>query len=380
MGWRLFATEKGNLNVSKARIILPGSPVLFSKAGPPAVKLYRCRFMTTISRQVKVIRDVDRQLFERDILPAGEPVLMKGLVSSWPAVQAAQPSNLAVANYLKRFDQGKRGLVTVAPPEMKGRYFFNAEMTAFNFFTDTQTVSGILDWLLQQGKLKDAPTAYMPSVLIHEFLPGLATEMTLPVKPELAPRIWIGGETEIQTHFDPSYNIACVVAGKRRFTVFPPEQVHNLYPGPFDVTPGGVPFSMASLYDPDFDKYPRFRDALSVAQYADLEPGDALFVPYMWWHHVQSYGAFNVLVNYWWSEGRVDMVTPYLGFYTALLAMRDLPAQDKAVWRNLLDLFVFGDHEKAVEHLPSHARSALGPITPQIEQKIKAYIKTTLKI
>lgn len=329
---------------------------------------------------IKIIEGVDRDRFERDILPAGQPVLMKGLVSGWPAVQAAGQSREAVAAYLKRFDQGKRNLVTVAPPEVKGRYFYNPEMTGYNFFTDTQTVSGIIDWLLQNGDRPDVPTAYLPSAQINDVLPGLAPEMVLPLKPDLSGRIWIGGETAAQTHFDPSYNIACLVAGQRRFTVFPPEQIVNLYPGPFDVAPGGVPFSMASLHEPDFDKYPRFRDALSVAQYADLEPGDAIFVPYMWWHHVQSRGGFNVLVNYWWSEGRADMVTPYLGFYTALMAFRDLPPENRAVWRNLLDMFVFGDHEKAVEHLPAHARSAFGPMTPQVEQKIKAYIKVTLKI
>ena len=35
---------------------------------------------------------------------------------------------------------------------------------------------------------------------------------------------------------------------------------------------------------------------------ADLEPGDAIYIPALWWHAVQATGELNVLVNYWWNE------------------------------------------------------------------------------
>jgi hypothetical protein len=83
---------------------------------------------------------------------------------------------------------------------------------------------------------------------------------------------------------------------------FPPDQVANLYVGPLDHTMAGQPASMAPLKSPDFDRFPRFREALAAARTAELEPGDAIYIPTLWWHHVEALSAFNVLVNYWWED------------------------------------------------------------------------------
>ena len=80
------------------------------------------------------------------------------------------------------------------------------------------------------------------------------------------PRVWFGNRVTVQTHYDISSNIACVVAGRRRFTLFPPEQLVNLYVGPLEFTLAGQPISMVKLEQPDFERYPRFRQALAAAQ------------------------------------------------------------------------------------------------------------------
>ncbi len=58
--------------------------------------------------------------------------------------------------------------------------------------------------------------------------------------------------------------------------------------------------SLVQLHAPDFDRFPRFREALDAAVTAELEAGDAIYIPPLWWHHVQSLEPFNLLVNYWW--------------------------------------------------------------------------------
>ena len=65
----------------------------------------------------------------------------------------------------------------------------------------------------------------------------------------------------VQTHYDLWSNIACVVGGRRRFTLFPPEQLPNLYIGPVEFTLSGTPISMVPLKTPDFARYPRFAEA-----------------------------------------------------------------------------------------------------------------------
>jgi Cupin-like domain len=89
----------------------------------------------------------------------------------------------------------------------------------------------------------------------------------------ILPRIWLGNRITTPTHVDEWNNVGCVVAGRRRFTLFPPEQIGNLYIGPLDFAPTGASMSMVSLRDPDFARYPKFRDALAAAQTAELGPG-----------------------------------------------------------------------------------------------------------
>ena len=119
--------------------------------------------------------------------------------------------------------------------------------------------------------------------------------------PAIQPRLWIGNRVTTPAHFDEFHNVACVVCGSRRFTLFPPAQVRNLYIGPLDFAPTGAAISMARLDRPDDPRFPLLRMALAEAQVAELQPGDAIYIPPLWWHHVASLGRLNALVNYWWK-------------------------------------------------------------------------------
>jgi hypothetical protein len=117
------------------------------------------------------------------------------------------------------------------------------------------------------------------------------------------------------------------VAGKRRFTLFPPDQIGNLYLGPLEFTMAGPPASMVDFHAPDYDRYPKFRDAEKAGLIADLEPDDAIYVPSLWWHHVESEGPLNLLVNYWWMPvGAGSVLEPLM---LSLLALRDQPRPKK---------------------------------------------------
>jgi len=159
----------------------------------------------------------------------------------------------------------------------------------------------------------------------------------------------------IAAHYDPSENIACVVAGKRRFTVFPPAQVANLYPGPFEFTPAGPTISMVDFDAPDLQAFPRFAEALDNAQSAELEPGDAIYIPYLWWHHVRSTEPLNLLVNYWWSPLAPTAGHPMEALVHAMAAIRALPSHARDGWEAMFDHFVFGDGGSA-DHLPPARR------------------------
>ena len=56
---------------------------------------------------------------------------------------------------------------------------------------------------------------------------------------------------------------------------------------------------MVHVTAPDLDRFPLFEAALELAQEAVLSPGDAIFIPRCWFHHVEALERFNILVNYW---------------------------------------------------------------------------------
>jgi hypothetical protein len=185
--------------------------------------------------------------------------------------------------------------------------------------------------------------------------------------------LWLGGPVKTQIHNDRDHNLCCVIAGRRRFLLFPPEQVCNLYIGPLDNPP---PLSLVDPETPDFDVFPRFKYALEAAQLAELGPGDALLMPRYWWHHVTSLHPHNAMVNYWWGQSSAGPGDPHDAFLTGLLALKSLPAHERAYWRAMFDLHVFG--EDGAAHIPISARGMLGPLTHETRASLTQRLKSAI--
>ena len=320
---------------------------------------------------VAELHGVTPERFASEILPAAQPVLMRGLAAGWPAVQAALTSDEAIADYLQDMDNGQPVSVLEANPGTAGQFGYGPGLHDFNFRRRTRQMS---DGVRQLIALKDHPNppyVYIQSAPTPQHLPRFVPENPNPLLgPRVAPRIWISNGTRAQTHNDHDHNIACVVAGRRRFTLFPPEQLVNLYIGPQDHTPSGRAISLASLENPDFGAHPRFAEALKTAQVADLMPGDALYVPKYWWHHVQSLAPFNVLINYWWGGATAPAENPHTTFLSALLALKDLPEGEKAYWKTMLDHYVFQIGGDPVGHIPPGHQGALGKPSAATRQEL----------
>ena len=328
---------------------------------------------------VTTMHDVTLERFRDEVLPAAQPVLMKNFVAHWPAVQAGRASPEAMVDYVKRFDAGRPVETIEGAPDIAGRYFYNDDLTGLNFDRAPAVISQSLDRILSQRGEPRPSSVYIQSAPMHANLPGFAEANPVGVLPPvIEPRIWMGNRLTVQTHFDLSENIACVVAGRRRFTLFPPEQTPNLYVGPFELTLAGPPVSLVRLENPDLETYPRFAEALKHAQSATLDPGDALFIPYFWWHHVQSLEDFNVLVNYWWNDTSRDLASPFEALRHAIVAFRDMPAHQQKAWKMMIDQYVFQETGDPVAHLPEHSKGALGPHSPDARKQLKAKLATNL--
>jgi hypothetical protein len=326
------------------------------------------------------VDEVDSATLARTIDEIDRPVVVRGLVSEWPAVSAGRQSPAAVASYLAALDRNLPIRIFVGPPDIEGRYFYAPEMRGFNYAVSSTTLPKLLATLIGIAERSDGQTLYMGSTPAEELVPGFAESNPLAIvagKPT-APGLWIGNQSRVAPHFDESNNIACVISGSRRFTLFPPEQVANLYVGPLDQTMAGQPSSMVDLARPDLDRFPRFAEAMKHALAAELGPGDAIFIPSMWWHGVESFGPLNVLVNYWWKVGPPDAGSPTHALGHGLLTISHLPERERLAWRALFDHFVFRTYGDPVAHIPEAAHGILGRSTPELRQRMKQFLVQAL--
>lgn len=324
---------------------------------------------------VESITVPDAATFEREIRPAFRPVVMRGLAAHWPLVAAARADPAAVLDHIERTDTGQPADIMMTPAQEQGRFFFTPDMSGFNFRREHLSLGELARNLRQWAGEADPIGIYAGAAEIARHCPALAAENPLPLVDGMGAtgRIWLGNATQVATHFDLSDNIAVVAAGRRRFTLFPPQATADLYVGPLNITLAGQPVSMVDPLAPDHDRYPRFAQAAALALYAELEPGDAIFIPTLWWHHVAASGPINVLVNYWHQDAARG--GGFLALVHALLAIRDQPALQRAAWRSWFEHFVFGeDAPDAAAHLPPHARGVNGPATPARDEQMRRFI------
>ncbi len=335
--------------------------------------------MSVAVQAIDEIHDVGaRGLFEH-VGQFDHPVVFRGLARDWPLVRRARESASAAVEYLKGFDSGQPVTAYIGASETAGRIFYNEDVTDTNFNQAGIELGRVLDQLLEHADDPQPPTIYVGSSAIDLCLPGLGSENSLPRGSHRASvRIWIGNRTIVAAHYDAMENIACVCAGQRRFTLFPPEQLANLYVGPMELTPAGQQISMVDLDDPDLERYPRFSEALKHARSAVLEPGDAIYIPCMWWHHVQGLDPFNILINHWWREVPDYMGAPNDALLHAILNIRDLPQSQRAAWRHLFDHYVFNADPDHVEHIPEHSRGVLGTLGEDQARRLRTFLRNKL--
>jgi hypothetical protein len=213
------------------------------------------------------------------------PAVMRGLAASWPALGAWSLDALAA----------RHGGVEVVTARASGR----------------QVVTDARHGLEQERRPLGAFLAAMAGGAVDACLmspigdlpPAFAAEIAWPGWCARAPfrrsKLWIAPAGMVSPmHRDIADNLHVQVTGRKRFTLAAPSQSDHLYPnGPLHGFPNGCG---ADVEHPDFTRFPRLRGVeLSVVE---LAPGDAVYMPRLWWHHVRTLEA-SVSVNLWWARG-----------------------------------------------------------------------------
>lgn len=294
----------------------------------------------------------------------GRPCLIKGAIANSPLVLKGRQSLSLAQEYLQAFYTQKPMLVYQCEAEAKGRFFYNAQFDGMNFTTNFAQLTDFFSDIKQDQQAHSNKSFYIGSARLNDYFPELL-KANLPIDNSnlsghsAQAGIWLGNKTTAVTHFDTSNNIAACMLGRRRFTLFPPAQSANLYPGPLEPTPGGQVLSMVDISAPDFERYPKAREALKYAIVVDLEPGDLLVYPALWWHQVEALDDFNVMINYWWNSTPAYVDDPMTTLLHGMLSLRDRPQSEKDAWQALFQYYIFEDKQQARQHLPQHTWGAL---------------------
>ncbi len=327
-------------------------------------------------KKVKEWHDVTPRILQEEIIPLYQPAIIKNAAAHWPILEFAERSKQSLYNYLKPKCLNQEPINSYNAIESANkRYFYSEDMNGFNFERQQEYLADFLERLLAINN-PDEQATYAGAVDIRRHIPLFEKSNTFPLLDgqNFQPRVWIGNSATVSTHFDIQDNIACVVSGERQFTFFPPEQIQNLYIGPLDFTISGVPASMVNIDSPDFEKHPKYKEALKSSQVAVLEPGDAVYVPSLWWHNVRSQGEFCMLVNYWWDNPTYKIDSAMNTLLHGLYTIGHLPPKERLAWRELFDYFVFKTEGEPLQHLSEGRRGVAGNMSENLYKRIKHYV------
>jgi len=325
-------------------------------------------------------RELTQERFQGDVIEGCQPVVIRGLVEDWPVVRAARDSPRALMTYIATFDVGARVEAYFGDPGIAGKYYYSEDLKGFNFERRTMKLLEALGAIADALERPGGKSVYAGSVPCRECLPAFAAGNSMPLlAPGTPPRIWLGTASNVSSHYDTFDNLACVFAGSRRFTLYAPELISRLYVGPIDHTMAGPPVSLAASSPVDDERFPLFREVRDQAWVCELASGDALYLPKLWWHQVESTGAINGLVNYWWDAFSYGPDAPYTTLLLSMIAIAERPAAERQAWKAFFDHYVFRTNGHPLAHLPAERRGLLGPMKPDNYGRIRARIMQMLR-
>lgn len=321
----------------------------------------------------------DLSSFQVAVAEKCEPTILRGLCADWPAAKAAAQSWQSLTDYLLTFDSGLTSQAFIGPPSIAGRYYYSDDLEGFNFERRDMLLREAMAGMSEAARDPNLPSVYFGSIPSEAHFPGFADENRLAIVPSpIRPLLWLGNRSLVSSHYDTFDNIACVIAGRRRFKLYRPDTIGNLYVGPIDFTMAGPPVGLAVGSKPGDARYPKFEEIRDQAIVADLEPGDALYLPKLWWHQVEATEPLNMLVNYWWDAFLAGPDAPYTTMMLAMIAIAERPLPERKAWRAFFDHYVFRPNGHPLAHLPPEKHGMLGPLK-QNYGRIRALVMRTLR-
>lgn len=245
--------------------------------------------------EAQLIDRVSSETFAEEYLDQNRPAIITDALSDWPAIGKWSP------NYFSSTLKTKRVTVAVSS-EAQFNYDPNkgVDKDSARYRYAQMDFGRAVSAICEDGPGHEH--YYLMQRSIPDEFPELLQDIKTPAwldgqQPAINLRFG-SGENVTPLHYDHTNNFFAQVYGRKRLTLFDPMQTDFLYPYPLEAAASHVSF--VDLEQPDFEKYPRFCRARALT--GVIEPGELLYLPAYWWHHVRSLQV-SISVNFWWAPG-----------------------------------------------------------------------------
>jgi hypothetical protein len=247
-------------------------------------QLRKLQSLLSMRQQMRATSDVpvsidrrsglSRQEFVDEYYSRNEPVLLTDVCAGWPARELWQPEYLLAK-------LGNTEVEVMAGREADPNYELNANEHKFMMPFDEYVakIGGPARsndmYLVANNGLLHSPAA-LP--LWDDF--ELDPRFLKPDPDHSQAFLWFGpAGTVTPLHHDTVNVLFNQVAGRKHFVLVPALEIHRVYNNI-------AVYSPLNPLDPDLKTYPSFAGATQI--HFDVEPGDSVFLPAGWWHHVES--------------------------------------------------------------------------------------------
>lgn len=227
--------------------------------------------------------------FTCDYYERGQPVLIRNGITQWPAADKWRDVSFFQTNF---------GYRTV-PVEIGSQYTtedWGQELMLFKDFIETQF----------RKSPKEGPVQYLAQHDLFRQIPELRKDISRPrlldalkICPHsIDTKIWFGPEGTVSPlHYDKKENFLCQVIGWKRVVLVRPGDSEFVYPYEGEMMSNTSRLDLTT--DIDTEEFPLA--ARAHRQTVLIGPGEMLFIPYGWWHHVRSLTP-SISVSFWWNK------------------------------------------------------------------------------
>jgi hypothetical protein len=235
------------------------------------------------------MRSITRGEFADNYRSIEEPILVQGGLWDWPAIRWS-PETLGSLAFDRLID---------LQVSLNGSFRMNPDLSPVDPKNQILLRDVKFGLAAQEIINNESLTTkyYITQQNIVSKLPELLPDLACwwPIS-DTTINIWFGSSGVITPlHFDHAPNLFAQIFGRKKFTLFGPDQSQYLYQYPAETKMSHV--SYVDVERPDLLKHPNFTRAQQ--QVHVMHPGQMLFLPPRWWHHVEAMDI-SISVNQWW--------------------------------------------------------------------------------